>query len=209
MPKRCSPRRARPPTSWMSDSKPGTTATTSGRRAISSAKLGFSPRDHLVVRERLADRAQNPGDALDVGEGTDPCAASSPRDRRSRSRDQPGRGTLAVDREQVVGQRLVEHERAEVEAALDELGAEVFRLPQRSTFERRDDRRTRSAGRATVVPPPLPARRILLHRLEVQEELGDVLQELAAEDAVGHLVEGPAGHVQHARPAARLAGTAS
>ena len=41
----------------------------------------------------------------------------------------------------------------------------------------------------------------VVHRLEVQEELGDVLEELAAEDAVGHLVEGPARHVEHARAA--------
>ena len=30
----------------------------------------------------------------------------------------------------------------------------------------------------------------VVHRLEVQEELGDVFEELAAEDAIGHLVEG-------------------
>ncbi len=39
----------------------------------------------------------------------------------------------------------------------------------------------------------------LVHRLEEQEELGDVLQELAAEQPIGHLVEGPARHVDHAR----------
>ena len=40
----------------------------------------------------------------------------------------------------------------------------------------------------------------VVHGLEEQEELGDVLQELRAEDAVGHLVEGPAGQVEHPRP---------
>ena len=38
-----------------------------------------------------------------------------------------------------------------------------------------------------------------VHRLEEDEELGDVLQELGAEDAVGDLVEGPGGHVDQAR----------
>ena len=41
----------------------------------------------------------------------------------------------------------------------------------------------------------------VVHRLEVEEELGDVLEELAAEDAIGHLVEGPARDVDHARAA--------
>ena len=41
----------------------------------------------------------------------------------------------------------------------------------------------------------------VVHRLEVQEELGDVLEELAAEQAIGHLVEGPARDVDHARAA--------
>jgi hypothetical protein len=38
----------------------------------------------------------------------------------------------------------------------------------------------------------------LVHRLEQQEELGDVLEELRTEDAVGHGVEGLRGHRQHA-----------
>ncbi len=41
----------------------------------------------------------------------------------------------------------------------------------------------------------------VVHGLEEQEELGDVLEELAAQDAIGHLVEGPAGQGQHLRPA--------
>ena len=40
----------------------------------------------------------------------------------------------------------------------------------------------------------------LVHRLEEDEELGDVRQELRAQDAVGHLVEGPRRHVHQPRP---------
>ena len=40
-----------------------------------------------------------------------------------------------------------------------------------------------------------PLHETVVHRLEVQEELGDVLQELAPQDPVGDLVEGPARHV--------------
>ena len=43
------------------------------------------------------------------------------------------------------------------------------------------------------------AREPVVHRLEAEEELGDVLEELAAEDAIGELVEGPAGDVDDAR----------
>ena len=39
-----------------------------------------------------------------------------------------------------------------------------------------------------------------VHRLEQDEELGDVRQELRPEDPVGHLVEGPRRHVHEARP---------
>jgi hypothetical protein len=41
-----------------------------------------------------------------------------------------------------------------------------------------------------------------VHRLEVHEELGDVLEELAPEYPVGHLVEGTARDVQHPRATA-------
>jgi hypothetical protein len=44
--------------------------------------------------------------------------------------------------------------------------------------------RTRSTG-------PRPLDEAVVHRLEEDEELGDVLEERGAEDAVGHLVEGP------------------
>ena len=40
-----------------------------------------------------------------------------------------------------------------------------------------------------------------VHRLEVEEELGDVLEELTAEHAIGHLVEGLARRVEHAATA--------
>ena len=40
----------------------------------------------------------------------------------------------------------------------------------------------------------------VVHRLEEDEELGDVLEELRAEDAVCELVEGPRGRGHHPRP---------
>ena len=39
----------------------------------------------------------------------------------------------------------------------------------------------------------------VVHRLEVHEELGDVLQELRAQDSIGDLVEGPRREVDDAR----------
>ena len=42
-----------------------------------------------------------------------------------------------------------------------------------------------------------PLDEAVVHRLEQEEELGDVLEELRAEDAVGHRVEGLRRHVQH------------
>ncbi len=73
-----------------------------------------------------------------------------------------------------------------------------LRLAERRAFERGDHR---ERG-APVVEQLLDGLRALdepaVHGLEVQEELGDVLEELAPEDAVGHLVEGPAGDVDHA-----------
>ena len=46
-----------------------------------------------------------------------------------------------------------------------------------------------SASRRCTARRPLDE--AVVHRLEQDEELGDVLQELRAEDAIGQLVEGP------------------
>ena len=97
-----------------------------------------------------------------------------------------------------------------MEVARDERCAEALGLVQRRGLERRDDRERR----APVVQQPLdgPGARdeAGVHRLEVQEELGDVLEELTAEDAVGHLVEGPARDVRaRACRAGRRRGTAA
>ena len=57
-----------------------------------------------------------------------------------------------------------------------------------------------------------PLDEAVVHRLEEDEELGDVLQELRAEDAVGHRVEGPRrrvdepGLVRQDQPAQQAAG---
>ena len=111
-------------------------------------------------------------------------------------------GVLGVGRQEVVGQHLVQDQRPEVEPARRELAAERLRLAQRCALERGHDR---ERG-APVVQQLLDRLRTLhepaVHGLEVEEELGDVLEELASEPAVGHLVEGPAGGVEHAPAAA-------
>ena len=61
------------------------------------------------------------------------------------SRSIPARRLLAFSREEVLGQRLVEHERAEVEVALRELLAELLGLAERRALERGDDRERRAA----------------------------------------------------------------
>ena len=82
-----------------------------------------------------------------------------------------------------------------------ELATERLGLAQRRALEGGDD----GEGGAPVVQQLLDGGGALdepvVHRLEVEEELGDVLEELAAEHAVGHLVEGPARDVEHARAA--------
>ena len=86
-----------------------------------------------------------------------------------------------------------------MEPALHQLGAELLALAQRRVLERghHDERR------ALVVEQRLdrarPGDEAVVHRLEVEKELGDVLEELTAEDAIGHLVEGPTRDVDHAR----------
>ena len=97
-----------------------------------------------------------------------------------------------------------------MEVASRQLRAEALGLVQRRGLERGDDRERR----APVVQQPLdglrPLDEAVVHRLEVEEELGDVLEELAPEHAVGDLVEGPARDVDHAHArACRRRGTAA
>ena len=81
------------------------------------AQLGFAPRDDLVVAERVGERAQHArGRAVGRRAPARRSAASSLRDRVAVASEHVGRA-LAVGREEVLGQHLVEHERAEVEAA--------------------------------------------------------------------------------------------
>jgi hypothetical protein len=83
-----------------------------------------------------------------------------------------------------------------------ELGTEGLGFAQRRPFERGDH----GEGRAPIMQELFDRVRALheprVHRLEVQEELGDVLEELAPEHAIGHVVEGTARDVDHARAAA-------
>ena len=88
-----------------------------------------------------------------------------------------------------------------MEIAVHQGRAEALGLVER----RRLEGRHHGEGRALVVQQALDGLRARdesrVHRLEVQEELGDVLEELTAENAVGHLVEGPTGDVEHAAAA--------
>ena len=125
------------------------------------------------------------------------CAAPGACARDRRARDRAGSTTLRRARpvwsanrwrgrrrpsgsSKRVGQRLVQHHRTEVEVPVEQRRAELLGLVQRRRFERGDDRERRAA----VVQQPLDRLRALdesrVHRLEVEEELRDVLEELAA-----------------------------
>ena len=93
---------------------------------------------------------------------------------------------------------------------VDERRAEALGLVQRRRLERGHDRERRALVVQQALDRLGPRDEAVVHRLEVQEELGDVLEELAAEDAVGHLVEGPARDVDaRACRACRRRGTAA
>src|SRR5215218_8558549 len=164
-------------------------------------ELRLARRHDGEVLERLADGPEHPSRTRGVGELGDAGEGELLRDRSRLRREDVG-GAGAVGREQVLGQRLVQDERDEMEVALGELLAEELRLSEGCPLERRHD----PERRAPVVQQPLDglgaAREPVVHRLEAEEELGDILQELAAEDAIGELVEGPAGDIEDARTAA-------
>src|SRR4051812_13440324 len=102
--------------------------------------------------------------------------------------------------EEVGRQHLVEHKSAQVEVAVVEGVDEELGLPNRDVLERADDDERRAAVVQQAVYGARPFDEAVVHRLEEHEELGDVLQELRAQDAVGDLVEGPGGEVDDTRP---------
>ena len=87
------------------------------------------------------------------------------------------------------GNVLLSTSAPEVEVAFGELLAELLRLPERRALERGDHRERRAAIVQQLLDRLGALDEPCVHRLEVQEELGDVLEELTPEDAVGHLVE--------------------
>ena len=192
----------------MSPSSSGIVTTRSGRRA-SSARSSASRR---AITEKLrndaADRAQHPRRARRIGERGSVDLGELLR-HRFRVRLERRRGPGAVVGQEHRWQRLVQDEGAEVIAAGGQLLAEELRLAQGRALQRRHD----GEGRPPVVEQTLdrlgPLDEPGVHRLEVEEELGDVLQELAAEDPVGELVEGLAREVHGAaRRGGRRCGTA-
>ncbi len=80
----------------------------------------------------------------------------------------------------------------------DRLG-EVLRLAQGHGLQGGDDDERRPPVGQEPLDGPGPLDEAVVHGLEQDEELGDVGQELRAQDAVGHLVEGPRGQVDQPR----------
>ena len=101
--------------------------------------------------------------------------------------------------EQVVGQDLVQHESAQVEALVAEGVYEELGLPRGNVLEGADDDERRTPVVQQAVDGLGPLDEAVVHGLEGEEELGDVLEELRAEDAVCDLVEGPGREVDEAR----------
>ena len=106
----------------------------------------------------------------------------------------------AVGPQEIVGQHLVEDDGPEMEPPGAELLGEELCLSQGHGLEGRDDHERRAAigqqsldGLGALHEPGV-------HGLEEDEELGDVREELRAQDAVGNLVEGPGGGVHESRP---------
>ncbi len=91
--------------------------------------------------------------------------------------------------EEPVGQRTVQHDATEVEVPLVQCLHEALGFGQRSTLQCGHD----NEGGPLVAKQSAhglgPFDEALVHRLEKQEELGDVRKKLRAENPVSHLVE--------------------
>ena len=148
------------------------------RRAPAPARRAARPRASRRPRSWRTTRRSSAAPARSERGRRAPgsAAVASSVGQRARLVDELRRGRGPVGIEQAVGQRLVEHQRAEMEPAVAQHRAEVLGFVQRRGFERGDDRE----GRAPVVQQPLDRLRTLdeavVHRLEVEEELGDVLR---------------------------------
>ena len=203
--------RRAPSTSLMSCSKLGHADDDVGHARQLGAQLGLAHRDDREVarttRRSSAARARSGR----VGERRDRRASASASASGPAWSTNVGRGRGAVGIEQAVGQRLVEHERAEMEARGRRSTAQKFSASYSgaasSVVTTANVVRRSCSSRSTALRALDEA---VVHRLEVQEELGDVLEELAAEHAIGDLVEGPARDVDHAHArACRRRGTAA
>ncbi len=161
-----------------------------------AGELGL-PRRHLAeVREAARHLLDHPG--RHVGR-----ELSGPLSREKLGElTGPGRERLGRLVRGRVGEGARQHpvadEQAEVEPALGEGGLHLEGLAPGDRLEGGD----KEERRAQVVQQPVdrrgPRHEALSHRLEEDEEVGHVLEELAAEHSVGHLVEGLRGEVDEA-----------
>jgi hypothetical protein len=87
-----------------------------------------------------------------------------------------------------------------VQLAIRQRVDEELRLPDRRRLERRHNHERGALVGQGARHGPGALDEAVVHGLEQQEELGDVLQELGTEDAVGHRVEGLRRHREHPAP---------
>ena len=159
--------------------------------------LGLPLGDDPVVGEALRHLAQHALDRAAVVEPERRRVDQRLRDRRRRGRRRD-RPRAALPSRRYAGSTLFSTSapRCSLRSASsshEELGL-VERAPPRAWSRRRTWCDGRRAAAATALGPLDEA---VVHRLEEDEELGDVLQELRAEDAVGHRVEGLRRHADH------------
>ena len=188
-----------------------TVAPTASTERQLGPQLRLAHRDHREVPVRLPDRPQHAGRAVAIGErGVAGARASASASGPASSMHAVAAAARRRDRGSESGSVL--------------FSTSAPRWKSRSTSVAQNRSASCSGAASSVVTTTnvvrlscssrstaLRARdEAVVHRLEVQEELGDVLEELAAEDAVGHLVEGPARDVDAcARRACRRRGTAA
>ena len=175
-----------------------------GRRQLRDAGelgalLGLAAGDHLVVEEALPHLAEHRGEQALVVRGRADASSDVGGHLGAVMGERLGhRGGVAIQEQ--LRQHLVQHQGADVVAALAQQLQEELRLAGRRDLQGRhhDERRLRPAEQRGHGPGPLDE--AVVHRLEEHEELGDVLQELRAEDAVGDRVERLGGEAHQPRP---------
>ena len=159
-----------------------------GARGQLRLLLGLAPGHHAEVEEALGDLAEHPGGEGGVGvQALGQFAGPFTEGLRPPGRRR-GPGSSS-------GRTLLSTMAPRCRSRRDELAGEELGLAQRRGLEGGDHHE----GGAPVAEQPGhrfgPLDEAGVHRLEEDEELGDVGQELGAEDPVGHLVEGPGGEV--------------